>query len=95
MSEEPTNTTAMNTGNQPEPASFETALKELEGIVKRLESGEAKLEESLGLFERGIILSRYCSKKLEEAERKIELLVKDVRGEYNGVPFEQENDEKS
>ena len=73
-----------------EPASFEAALKELEGIVKRLESGEAKLEESLGLFERGIQLSRYCSRKLEEAEKKIELLVKDSRGEYVGRPFEED-----
>jgi exodeoxyribonuclease VII small subunit len=76
-----------------EPASFEAALKELEGIVKRLESGEAKLEESLGLFERGIRLSHYCSSKLEEAEKKIELLVKDNRGEYAARPFEQDNEE--
>ncbi len=79
---------------QHEPASFEAALKELEGIVKRLESGEAKLEESLGLFERGIKLSRFCSQKLEEAERKIELLVKDARGDYSGVPFEQDDEKK-
>lgn len=72
-----------------DPASFEVALKELEGIVKQLESGEAKLEESLQLFERGVKLSRYCSLKLEEAERKIELLVKDSRNEYRAVPFEQ------
>ncbi len=77
-----------------EPASFEAALKELEGIVKRLESGEAKLEESLGLFERGIQLSRYCSRKLEEAEKKIELLVKDSRDEYVARPFEDEENSK-
>lgn len=74
-----------------EPASFEEALKELEGIVKKLESGEAKLEESLGLFERGVKLSRFCSQKLEEAEKKIEMLVKDSRGEYQAVPFEPES----
>jgi len=84
MSEEP----------QQEPTSFEAALKELEGIVKRLESGEAKLEESLGLFERGIKLSRYCSQKLEEAERKIELLVKDARGEYTTAPFDADEDKE-
>ncbi len=71
-----------------DPASFEAALKELETIVKQMESGEAKLEESLQLFERGIKLSRYCSQKLEEAEKKIELLVKDARGEYKATPFE-------
>jgi exodeoxyribonuclease VII small subunit len=70
------------------PVSFEMALKELETIVKQMESGEAKLEESLQLFERGVKLSRYCSQKLEEAEKKIELLVKDARGEYKATPFE-------
>lgn len=78
----------MNETLQQDPASFESALKELEGIVKQLESGEAKLEEALLLFERGIRLSRYCSQKLEEAEKKIELLVKDSRGEYTAIPFE-------
>ena len=80
----------MNDKPEQEPASFEAALKELETIVKQLESGEAKLEESLQLFERGVRLSRFCSQKLEEAEKKIELLVKDSRGEYKAVPFEPE-----
>jgi exodeoxyribonuclease VII small subunit len=80
----------MNENNDQTPASFEEALKELEGIVKQLETGEAKLEESLKLFERGIRLSRFCSEKLEEAEKKIEMLVRDTRGEYRAVPFEQE-----
>ena len=81
----------MNEKDNQEPVSFEEALKELEGIVKKLESGEAKLEESLGLFERGVKLSRFCSQKLEEAEKKIEMLVKDSRGEYQAVPFEPES----
>lgn len=76
-----------------EPVSFEAGLKELEGIVKQLETGEAKLEEALVLFERGVKLSRYCSQKLEEAEKKIEMLVKDSRGEYKAVPFQ--SDEKN
>lgn len=80
----------MSEKNDQEPVSFEAGLKELEGIVKQLESGEAKLEESLLLFERGVKLSRYCSKKLEEAEKKIDMLVKDSRGEYKAVPFEAE-----
>ena len=75
-----------------ETLSFEAALKELEGIVKQLESGEAKLEESLQLFERGVKLSRFCSQKLDEAEKKIELLVKDSQGEYKAIPFEQNKD---
>jgi len=72
-----------------EPVSFEHALKELEGIVKQLETGEAKLEEALALFERGVTLSRFCSQKLEEAEKKIDLLVRDSAGEYKTVPFEE------
>jgi exodeoxyribonuclease VII small subunit len=78
----------MSNDKMENPVSFEMALKELETIVKQMESGEAKLEESLQLFERGVKLSRYCSQKLEEAEKKIELLVKDARGEYKATPFE-------
>lgn len=61
--------------------SFEEALKKLEEIVQRLERGELTLEESLTCYEEGIHLSRLCHTKLEEAERKIEVLVKDARGE--------------
>jgi len=63
------------------PARFEEALAELEGIVQRLEKGELPLEESLKLYEEGIRLSRLCHAKLEEAEGKIELLLKDARGD--------------
>ena len=62
------------------PARFEDALARLEEIVTRLERGELTLEESLALYEEGIGLSRLCHTKLEEAERKIELLVKDAKG---------------
>jgi exodeoxyribonuclease VII small subunit len=61
--------------------SFEAALKQLEEIVQRLERGELPLEESLKLYEEGIRLSRLCHAKLEEAEGRIELLMKDARGE--------------
>jgi exodeoxyribonuclease VII small subunit len=63
------------------PVSFESALKQLEDVVQRLEKGELPLEESLKLYEDGIRLSRYCHAKLEEAEGKIEQLMKDARGE--------------
>ena len=62
-------------------ATFESALKQLEEIVQRLEKGELPLEESLRLYEEGIRLSRFCHAKLEEAEGKIEQLMKDSRGE--------------
>jgi exodeoxyribonuclease VII small subunit len=63
------------------PLSFEAALQKLEQIVQRLEKGELALEESLVLYEEGVRLSRLCHAKLEEAEGKIELLLKDGRGD--------------
>jgi exodeoxyribonuclease VII small subunit len=61
--------------------TFEQALQQLEQIVQKLEKGEMPLEESLRLYEDGIRLSRLCHGKLEEAEGKIEMLLKDGRGE--------------
>ena len=53
---------------------FEGAIAELESIVKKLEEGDAPLEQSLALYERGVQLSRFCHARLEEAERRIEIL---------------------
>ena len=53
---------------------FEAALAELDAIVKKLEEGDLPLEQSLQLFERGVQLSRFCHARLEEAERRIEIL---------------------
>jgi len=64
-----------------EETTFEEALTALERIVERLEKGELALEESLKLYEEGIRLSRLCHGRLEEAEGKIETLLKDARGE--------------
>jgi exodeoxyribonuclease VII small subunit len=64
-----------------ETPRFEDALKQLEGIVARLEKGELSLEDSLALYEQGIGLARLCHAKLEEAEGRIEVLIKDARGE--------------
>lgn len=61
-------------------ASFEEALKQLEAIVAKLESGEAKLEESIRLFEEGMRLSGICQKRLDEADRKIEVLLRKPGG---------------
>ncbi|HEY7411613.1 MAG TPA: exodeoxyribonuclease VII small subunit [Vicinamibacteria bacterium] len=68
-------------GNEAEAPSFEAAIARLEQIVQRLEKGELALEESLALYEEGVRLSRLCHAKLEEAEGRIEILVKDARGE--------------
>ncbi len=63
---------------------FEAALSELESIVKRLEDGDLTLESSLALYERGIELSRFCHSRLEQAERRIEIL--NERGELKPAP---------
>ncbi|MEC7640672.1 MAG: exodeoxyribonuclease VII small subunit [Nitrospinota bacterium] len=60
---------------------FEKAMKRLEGIVEELEKGELDIDRSLEIFEEGIKMSRVCSKKLEEAEGKIEQLTRDEKGE--------------
>ena len=63
---------------------FESAIKELESIVDTLERGEMPLEQSLQLFERGVQLSRFCHTRLEDAERRIEILTE--RGERQAAP---------
>jgi exodeoxyribonuclease VII small subunit len=69
---------------------FEKAFQNLETIVKRLESEEMPLDESLQLFEEGVRLSRFCNQKLEEVEKKIELILADAKGQPRTEPFESE-----
>lgn len=69
---------------------FEAAMARLEEIVSELEKGDVPLDQSLKLFEEGIKLSRICNKRLEEAERKVEILLKDKNGEITAEPFEEE-----
>jgi len=63
---------------------FEAAIAELESIVKKLEDGDIALEQSLALYERGVQLSRFCHARLEDAERRIEIL--NERGELKPAP---------
>jgi exodeoxyribonuclease VII small subunit len=60
--------------------TFEASLNELEKIVHQLEEGDLSLEESLKLFEQGVKLSRECQQRLAQAERRIEVLLKDADG---------------
>ena len=69
---------------------FEQALERLEKIVADLEEGEMELDESLALFEEGVGLSRHCMKKLDEAQRKVEMLLQDPEEGARRVPFEPE-----
>lgn len=68
---------------------FESALEDLEQVVEQLESGELSLEDSLAAFEKGVGLVKFCNQKLNEVERKIELLVKDKEGKLQLKAFEE------
>ncbi len=63
------------------PKDFEDALGKLEGIVKELEDGELSLEKSLERYEQGVRLARFCNRKLEEAEKRVEMLQTNDEGE--------------
>ena len=68
--------------------TFEEALKSLENVVAKLESGEIKLEESIRLFEEGMKLSSLCQKRLDDADRKIEVLLRKPGGVVTGTEDE-------
>jgi len=74
------------------PKTFESSLEELEGIVRELEQGELPLEKSLELFEQGVKLSRECQERLNQADRRIEVLMRDNQGRATVKPFEPETD---
>lgn len=67
---------------------FEDELKDLESIVAQIDSGELSLEESITAFERGVGLVRSLNQKLDEVERKVELLMRDAQGELKTTPQE-------
>lgn len=70
---------------------FESSLARLEEIVSVLEQGDLPLEQSLKLFEEGVKLSRLCAARLDEAERKVEMLTKDGQGKPVATPFDEES----
>ncbi len=71
---------------------FEAALARLEELVKELEQGDLPLEQALKLFEEGIKLSRICNRRLEDAERRVEILLKDETGKLVAQPFNEEEE---
>lgn len=77
--------------SDPSIKDFEAAIAELDGIVKKLEEGDLSLEQSLALYERGVQLSRFCHARLEDAERRIEILTD--RGELKPAPAALQTDE--
>ena len=68
---------------------FEDALKKLENIVADLESGDLSLDDSLKKYEEGVKLAQFCSKKLESARKKVEILVKSGSGKLEARPFDK------
>jgi len=72
--------------------TFEDALTQLEVIVEELESGDLPLEKAIKRFEQGIRLSKFCSEKLDETEKKITILLKNQDGSVVEKPFSPENE---
>ena len=72
--------------------SFEEALKRLEEVLDSLEHGNLNLEESVKAFEEGVNLVRFCHGRLDEVERRVELLLKDEAGRFITKPFPEEGD---
>lgn len=76
----------------PRKGEFEKSLARLEEVVKRLESADLSLDEAMKYFEEGVKLSRECQKQLEEAEGRVEILIKKADGKIQAEPFETDED---
>jgi len=79
------------TGKKKKTDTFEDAMKRLEEIVEKLEKGDLPLEEAMSAFSEGVGLVRLCHEKLEEAEKKVQLLVQGEDGRWVAAPFEKPN----
>jgi exodeoxyribonuclease VII small subunit len=73
--------------------TFEQSMKQLEKIVQELEDGELPLEKALKKFEEGMKLTKLCSEKLDETEKKVSILLKNSEGRITEQPFISENEE--
>ena len=78
---------------QQQGQTFESSLAALEKIVRELERGDLPLEESLQLFEQGVRLSRQCQERLSQAERRIEVLLRDAEGRPLLAAFDEDEEE--
>ena len=73
--------------------TFENAMKRLEAIVQEIESGDLTLDEALKKFQEGVKLSKFCSNKLDETEKKVSILLKDEERNVREKPFSPESSE--
>ncbi len=80
----------MAKAKQAEP-TFEAGLKRLDEVLDSLEHGDLALEEAMRAFEEGVQLVRFCHKKLDEVEKRVELLLKDDTGQFFTRPFPEED----
>ena len=79
---------------EPKEMPFEQALKKLEQIVANLEGGDLGLEEALKQYEEGVRMADFCSKRLTEAEKRVEVLMKTDSGRFKTVPFEENTEDR-
>ena len=79
----------------PKKPDFERSLARLEEVVRRLESPQLSLDDAMKLFEEGVALSRECQKQLEEAEGRVEILLKKADGKLAAEPFDPERETES
>jgi exodeoxyribonuclease VII small subunit len=77
------------------PKKFEEEIKDLEEIVGKIDSGELTLEDSIGAFERGVALVRSLNQKLDEIEKKVEVLSRNSHGDLKTAPYEGLDDENA
>ncbi len=75
--------------------TFEKAMKKLVQIVQELESGDLPLEKTITKFEEGVKLSKFCSNKLDETEKKVTILMQDSEGNVLEEPFMSENNKEN
>jgi exodeoxyribonuclease VII small subunit len=73
---------------------FETSLKKLEEVVRKLEGGSLTLDDSIKAFEEGVKYAGFCAKKLDEAERKVEILIKQRDGSFRKEPFHADDEDE-
>ena len=86
------NQTAPKKLDPPKKPDFERSLARLEEVVRKLESPQLSLDDAMKLFEEGVGLSRECQKQLEEAEARVEILLKKADGKLAAEPFEPEGE---
>lgn len=89
------NSTPVRRPEPPKKPDFEKSLARLEEVVRRLESPQLSLDDAMKLFEEGVALSRECQKQLEDAEGRVEILLRKADGKLAAEPFDPERESES